>query len=364
MNGKHVAIVLLALAGVFLAGIGVVVLPFLLQLWEVRRSEWHMQQPAVYQPIARDLAAYCAAADDIAYPERGWGAPWAPASVRSLHASYFFVKRDDAMVGMGGGFHHWGYTLSRDPATSTDSEDAWVLTMDIEDQPDKVLYSFSQPVSAKISKARFLIEALAGYDEMIAAWSGDEERIAEKASFLLEYAAAPDAWAAVDAAFKAYPENWWLQLVHGAVLARRGDPHAADDLKRWVDGKPSFSRYLVLAQFHLFAGDPAAAGAAADKAATFRPDDPPDVAFNAAYRGYSVAYHLDSRQQYAAAIHLCDALRFYRPNPYTAEIAELARHAQAAESTPRSVPAPLAVPQTMLDPWPQIEADFLDRLAG
>jgi hypothetical protein len=163
-------------------------------LWHMddgpRRSIAHMKEPAVYTPIAKDLASYCAAADDITFPDNGFFGPWGPASARALHPEFLEIHRDEATLAMGGGFHHWGYHLTRDPAASTPTTDAWSLALYDEDRPDKLLFTFTSPTSAKISRAAFIAEAVRGYDEEIASQKFAYNRdtfIKEKAAFESHY---------------------------------------------------------------------------------------------------------------------------------------------------------------------------------
>src|SRR5579862_8051226 len=83
---------------------------------EIKMREKKLQQPAVYEPVARTLATYCQS-DRQLFPALVSYACLPPEISRMVHP-WCEVSSKMASVEMGGGFYHFGYRLTLDEAAS------------------------------------------------------------------------------------------------------------------------------------------------------------------------------------------------------------------------------------------------------
>lgn len=306
-----------------------------LSVQQIKRHEAKMQNPNIYDQVGHSLAVYCQTGPAI-FPTGFVGHAWLPKVVRDLNPSESLITETNAHIMMGGGFHHYGYSLQRQPSSSVTSN-VWALTFYSEGADPKVISTFSTACSETVPVARFVADALAEYDllskskqdEIYALWA-QEHRIA----FLLQF----DSTKVREGCLKAIqdlPNHWWPRLTLAFVDSAKGhEAQAAGELTRWVEAKPSYSRYLILAYYFEEMKKSEQATAAIEMAIKCPIIDLPDDMNNTECRGYSAGVYAFQAAQYATVIRLCDVLLPVKENGNYAKAAlsDLRRSAVTAQS--------------------------------
>ncbi len=86
---------------------------FVILVWalQIDLNEAQLKQPKVYEPVAQTLALYCQS-DQNFIPEY-LSYAWLPEELNAIGHGNGRVQPKNAFIEMGGGFHHFGYSLKR-----------------------------------------------------------------------------------------------------------------------------------------------------------------------------------------------------------------------------------------------------------
>jgi hypothetical protein len=289
-------LLLSALSGVLILGVGLwfgfpltrMIAGIFLASRSIKQQQAQMQTPAVYQPVAHDLAILCQSAAAI-HPTGHVGIAWLPKSVRAFAPNFVTITASNAVVGTGGGFiDFYGYNLERDLTQSARGSNFWRLFFTGRGVTSSPLYAFSTSTSEVVNARDFIEETLAEYQRQAALKQEDIYALRvqqHRINFLLQ----------VDAS-------------HGK------NPEAELELTRWVESNPSYSRYMCLAYFYQVMQKPEQAAAAIEKAITYPIVDLPDDMTNTECRGYSAGVYAFGARKYSTVVKLCDALLPVREN--------------------------------------------------
>ena len=112
----------------------------------------------------------------------------------------------------------------------------------------------------------------------------------------------------------------------------------AQSLVKFVELKPSYSRYIYLAYFYELTDHPKEAAATAEKAISLPITDLEDDMNNTECRGYSVGVYLLRAKEYPAVVKLCNALLPIKDNGDYAKAALIGLKSAAESSIAGSKP--------------------------
>src|SRR6266567_482820 len=306
-----------------------------LSVHQIKRQEAKMQSPKVCSQVGHSLAVYCQTGSAI-FPTGFVGNAWLPKAERELDTSFSRLTETNAHIMMGGGFHHYGYSLERQPLF-TEKSNLWTLTFCSEGSDPKLLSTFSTLSSETIPVSSFVADTLAEYDrlsktkqdEVNALWL-EQRRVA----FLIQFDRAKVREACLKA-IEDLPKHWWPRLTLAFIDSAGGRyEHAAQELARWAGFNPSYSRYLYLAYYYQEMGKPDQAAEAIEKAIKCPIVDLADDLSNTECRGYSAGLYAFQVGKYATVIKLCDALLPVKENGDYAKgaLGDLRRAAVSAQS--------------------------------
>lgn len=115
---------------------------FLSIKWDFDAREAKVTVAEAYEPAATVLAKLCQSdsrhhADQFFYPA------WMPLEIKRLDPHGVFINADGARIEFGGGFHHYGYELTRDETRSTGDLNVWILNFYTERNGSRTLYTFT-----------------------------------------------------------------------------------------------------------------------------------------------------------------------------------------------------------------------------
>jgi tetratricopeptide (TPR) repeat protein len=330
-----------------------------LSMNHVRRIEARMQQADVYLPVATNLALYCQSSESLRLTNMV-GALRLPQPLPSLGSPWASFATNYAHVEFGGGFYHYGYQVQLDEKASSLRSNVWQLYLCREGQDQKLLHRFVLPPSARVAVSALASNSIAECDRRIAKSPGDFDLHKAKIAILLEYCPNEIRAACMDAVDK-LPEHWWPRLTLALVDTGRGNAESASrELKRFVEAKPSYSRYIYLAYYYQITGKPSEAAKAIEKAITFPIVDLEDDQNNAECRGYSAGLYAYRNHEYTTVVKLCNALLPIKQNGDYAKAA-LRDLRSAAESAVAGSDAPFSPSDAILgfDPYEKIDINAL-----
>jgi tetratricopeptide (TPR) repeat protein len=231
-----------------------------------------------------------------------------PQPLPSVESPWAYFNSNYAIVEYGGGFYHYGYKLRLDETASSSRYNIWELYLDREGQNEKLLHRFPLAANARVGVSQFTSNALAEYDRLLASSPDDIELHKARIAFLLRYRPEQAQAACMDA-IKAFPQHWWPRLTLALLETRKGDsPEAAREFVKYVEAKPSYSRYIYLSYFFQVTGKSEEAAAAIEKAILCPIVDLDDDDSNTESRGYSIAVYAYQSRHYSTVVRLCDAL--------------------------------------------------------
>ena len=346
------------------------ILPFVFlnvrhEVQEVEKQEAEMQRPEVSSQVGHSLAIYCQSGAAV-FPTGFVGNAWLPKPVRDLDPSDVEITESKADIMMGGGFHHYGYSLERLP-NSVQGSNLWALTFYSEGSDSKQLLTFTTADSERISGSNFVANALAEYDRLLK--TKREEKYAviwleqNRIAFLLQFGRTKVREACMQSIHD-FPNRWWPRLTFAFMgSTRSGDEQAAHEFVAWVDSNPSYSRYIYLAYYYEVMGKPESATKAMEKAISYPIVDMDDDMSNTKCRGYFAGVYAFRNGKYSTVIKLCDALLPMRENGDYAKSA-LSKLRQAAIAA-QSGTAPAFQPDEDIlefNPYDHVSLDALRRL--
>jgi hypothetical protein len=274
---------------------------------DIRLSETRMQRPEIYLPVATNLALYCQSAEDLQLTNKVRAASL-PQPLPSLGSRWASFRTNFAIVECGGGFHQYGYRAQLDEAASTPQRNVWQLYLCREGQSEKLLHRFALAPTARVSMSEFTSNSVAEYNRRLAKSPHDLGLHKDKISFLLKHRPNEVRAACLDA-IGALPQHWWPRLTLALVDTRKGQGSAAAlEMVKYVEAKPSYSRYTYLAYFYELIDKPKEAAQAIQKAITFPIVDLDDDENNTECRGYTLGVYAFRNREYSTVIKLCDAL--------------------------------------------------------
>ncbi len=359
-----IGLILVLLIGAFLVFPVLRIIPMVfLSAHHIKKQETKMQSPEVYIQIEKSIAVYCQTGARI-FPTGFVGNAWLPKPVRDLSPSFSEITETNAQIMMGGGFHHYGYSLERQ-SNFVEKSNLWAFRFYSEGSDPKLLSTFATAASETIPISSFVANALGEYerlsklkqDEIKALWL-EQNRVA----FLIQFDPAKVREGCLQA-LRNLPTHWWPRLTLAFVDSAAGrEEQAATELVSWVDSNPNYSRYLYLAYYFQELGKLAQAAEAIEKAIRFPVIDLHDDLSNTECRGYSAGVHAFQSGKYATVIKLCDALLTVKENGGYAKAA-LSDLRRAAASAPSGAVPAFQPDEKILkfNPYEHVSLDALRR---
>ena len=301
------AVALIVAAMVFFTPLGMLVfIP--LQMHQIRNVESRMQEPQIAGEVATNLALYCQSMD-LLQITNGLGASQLPPPIPKLGTHpWGNIGTNYAQVEFGGGFYHYGYSLSLNESGSNIATNVWELSITREGQPNKLLQTITLPVSARVPVSLFLSNSLAEYNSRLAKTPRDLRLHQSKIAFLLQYDRSQVRSACTNAV-NDLPHHWWPQLT--LALWDAGHGHLEDasrNFATFADSKSNYSTYLYLAYFYHLTGKTNEAANAVEKAVSLPVKESWDDSLNSECLSYSLAVYLYQDGKYATVVKLCDAV--------------------------------------------------------
>lgn len=289
-------IVLLSPVGHVILGVG-----------QIMRMEWAMRQPNVYGPVAKRLALYCQS-DLQPFPDQLTDA-WFPSELRALGHGWGSIDSTSAHIEMGGGFHHFGYSLSLDPAASNATTNVWNLQMYSESSGRSNLTTVSLPKDKRLTPDEIMTLVAEGYNAQIAATPEKRRAYQEKIQMYLRFNRTAVARKTCRAMLEEMADDWWAMLVNSLLDASLGaDGKAEQSIIDWVNKDRNYFRYLDLACFYQLTDQPARACDAIEQAVAFDANTEWGHGGNSEYRGYTAAMYAYESGNYAQCEQLCEKL--------------------------------------------------------
>lgn len=274
---------------------------------QIHRMESAMRQPGVYEPVAQRLALYCQS-DQKPFPHHLTSA-WFPAELREVGQGWGTVDSNSAHIEMGGGFHHFGYTLYFDESESTEATNVWRLQFYSEDSDTENLTTVSLKKNQRLTPIEIMTLVANGYDAQIAATPDDGTAHQEKIQMYLRFERVAEAREASRAMLETMPDDWWAVLVNTLLDDALGDKAIAEkSIIGWVDKAPNYFRYLDLAYFYQLTDQPTKASDAIEQACKFNANTEWGHGGNAQYRGYTAAMYAYESGNFAQCEQLCEKL--------------------------------------------------------
>ena len=286
---------------------GRIFVSIMVSMIDIRWAESKMRRPEVCQPVAETLARYCQS-DRTLFPEF-MDAAWLPAEMDGIGCPTVRIRDDGASVKMGGGFYHYGYSLSLDAARSGQDRNVWVLSAYAEDEFRGSLTEVTLPKSARFTKQELVARVAAGYDRLLAASPEDKFLFKEKVMFLLRMGATEQAKETCLAWTKARPQAWLPQFALAHLRSRLGGTEAAGrDFTAWVAGHEGFENELSLFLFHMREGQSPPALAAIRRSLVQPFVEAPEGEVSKFLLGYNAALFAINQGEGDLALDLCDMM--------------------------------------------------------
>jgi hypothetical protein len=331
----------------------------------IGRLEDKLQAAPQARTAGRELAILCqtcAAHPDWFADEPPLAPAWTPASVLSLHPTWVHVQPDLARVEFGGGFHHFGYALERDPeAAATPTQTTWVLNFYSEDNGSRVVDRCTLASTDVLTESQFVQRTLDELDRRIAA--GNDERVVERCKFAVKHHEIERLKRDIHASALRDPHDW-RDVLLAYMVDRPADPAGATErLNKWALSFNDFSAWLLAAYAFDAGNDRVAAEKAVKTACSFPANDPAWLGSNARYRGLAMCRRLYNAGRYATCVTLCESLlkysdsRAYLGAEITA-VRDACRNIQPATAAP---PLPETDKGYLFDPFDEIDLTALQK---
>lgn len=316
------------------------------------------------RPAAVALATICQSDPSFYADEEILRPAWAPSEVLKLQPSWVTCAVDEAHVEFGGGFHHFGYALTRDRAASTPTSNRWTLHFCSEGTANRLLHTFTLPASQQLDRQQFLDGALAEYHRR-AQTHPDDRDVQSRIKLLIKHNQRGQAVNSTREFSSRYPDDWLDQLLRFRIDHSCATPGASAQLDGWAARQGGFSAWLLASYAYATAGEMDSAERAVMSALAAPPDDPSWVRTHARHRGVPMCRRLLEPSRYAACAKLAEALILYKGagtnlGPELQAIHSSATRALAGE-TPLMPPAPL---RNQFDPFEGIAIESLSAAAA
>lgn len=320
-----------------------------------------LRSPEIARAAALTLARY-AQSDPVLFPP-SLDYAWLPDALNVLRHGTAEFTPEGGRIEFGGGFHHFGYELTRDPKASTSDTNTWHLSLYHENDPPEPLLTLHLARSEHVSSTELLAQLTQAYTRQLSVFPGDERAHRGRIQTLLRFGKTARARQAVRDMYANLPENPWAALLHALLLAdEHGLPAADATLEDYVQRHPDFFRFLDLAYFHQLTDRPGRAADAVRRAAAQDVNIPANETGDTEFRGFSAAMHLYRSGQFEVARDLCDQLLPAWINGEYAKPA-LRNLRQAAEQASHGTIAPAPWPAGLPPFQPFADLD-LPRLLG
>jgi hypothetical protein len=312
--------------------------------YSIGAHEDALRSRANAEPAGRALAVLCETCKD--HPdwfenEPPWAPAWTPAAVLALRPQSVDIGPEGAGVEFGGGFHHFGYGLTRDQqAPKVAGRTAWVLNFGREDVGSEVVARFDLPTGNKLSEQQFIDQTMAEFDRRIAAnydarISGSPSAFPtiQRCQFAIKHHVIERLRQAIRESARKNPQDWRDTLLV-YVMDREVDPAVAPArLRQWAASMADFSGWHLAAVAFDSTGDLDAAEDAVKEACRFPADDPHWLSMNAPARSLGTCCRLYEVKKYATCAMLCDNLLAGKEKACRQEISairEACRHPDSA----------------------------------
>ncbi len=257
----------LVLAGlvVLAAGGGLVAIvwnrPEVQAIVALERLEQRLKSDAVFGRAAPVMARYAQTLEGR-FGDRvdEFGTGWLPAELTPVPAHYVTFDENGLRIEMGGGFHHFGYFVARDDATSTATEKVWEFEFYTETERGRKTV-VRLPADERVPDDEIVTAAIAGYDAQMATVDARElpQELRKEVCFLRHMGRMDLAAAACAAAIERVPEHWLPRIGRALLESPHSPGPAARAFREWVEAQPSYSHYFYLACLYDKLGDPQAA---------------------------------------------------------------------------------------------------------
>lgn len=299
-----VTLAIAAIAGVILLSpVGQIILGIAQLNW----MESRMRQRSVYDPVAQRLALYCQS-DHKAFPNHLTSA-WFPNELNEIGHGWGEVDTTSAHIEMGGGFHHFGYSLSLDASESSETVNVWNLRFYSEGSGESLLTAVSLPKSKRLTPDEIVTMVALGYDAQIAATPDNPRAHQEKIQMYLRFDRIEAARKACRSMLEKMPDDWWAVLTNALLDDSLDQKTQAEQLiVDWVNKDSNYFRYLDLAYFYELTGQPGKASESIKKAIGFDANTEWGHGGNSEYRGYTAAMYAYQSGNYATCEGLCEKL--------------------------------------------------------
>ena len=272
-----------------------------------------MQQPKVFLPIANELALFCQSFGykfsnkDAGFVQK----EWLPDSVQQLPVEFVTLNSYSAEITCGGGFYHYGYSLSRDSGPVLGDDATWHLYLVREGQPDVALTAIYLSGSAKLPSDAFISVAIRHYADSLAQRPRDQNLNQEQLFFCLKFVSRAETMKSLRTVIKAAPDYWWPRFALDLVGSSSPDTDQQDHFNTWVATNPSFSHYSYLVWLYRLENKPIEAAQAAEMMLEFSPSDDPDDFDNFYFRSLCIATYFYQVHQYDEALRICNKISPY-----------------------------------------------------
>jgi tetratricopeptide (TPR) repeat protein len=214
---------------------------------QIKADEAKLQQPDIFEPVARRLATYCQS-DQSLFPKI-LSYAWLPGKIQHLEEPWCEVTPKSARVEFGGGFYHYGYNLELDQAKSFPATNVWNLFLAREGQDDKLLTTLALAVTQQVTAADLQKLLGASFDQLIKDNQPDSYR--GKVMSQLRFGQTAQAAATCEDWMKAKPDSWLARLAYAHIRCRMGETEpAAAGFSEWVNANKNFSLCIYLALFN------------------------------------------------------------------------------------------------------------------
>lgn len=266
-----------------------------------------LSQPAVYEPAGKELARLCQSDPALFVDTEVFQPAWTPAVILPHDPTWVDIQPDRASVEFGGGFHHFGYELTRS-AGDTPTTNRWTLSLDNETGGATPLYTFDLDKTEQVTKQQFIDDAMAEFDRRADAY-GMHESIVDRVKFLLRVDLADHAREVIGAS-REKSDRHMIEYMLAYVIAEPGDRDAADNLEGWAVREASYMSWLHVAYTYHATGEIDAMERSVERALdaiTTQDASEPNDGIRS-YLGLPMAYHLHDAGRRDTCLRLCDAM--------------------------------------------------------
>ena len=274
---------------------------------QIKRMESAMRESSVYEPVAERLALYCQS-DHEPFPDHLTSA-WFPTELNAIGRGRGSVNTTSAHIEMGGGFHHFGYSLSLDESASDATINVWKLQFYSEGSGEKHLTTVSLSKTKRLAPGEIMMMVADGCDRQIATMPDNPAAHQEKIQMYLRFDQIEAAREACRTMLEQLPDDWWAVLVNALLNdSLDQDTHAEQFIVDWVNKNPNYFRFLDLAYFYQLTNEPIKASTAVKDAIAFDANTEWGHGGNSEYRGYTAAMYAYESGHYAECGELCEKL--------------------------------------------------------